>query len=637
MSQTPTEPSTDGDPSTGGPEFFAVGFGQFQNFPAIDVAPEIERIAGHFAAFGIRQAADWDVPLGDRDGAAAQERLDAWVDSAAPGTILYWVGHGISNQLNSGLVHAASPTDAGEQSKLVTPAALAQAITTRDRDMAHRDHWALVLVDACKSSRFIEQVSQELDMRGGPRRVLLLASSPPTAAATLGQLGAAIASVVESLVTVAEVDLIRLATEIKRALAPIGAWSVKNVEHVVLANRRALPEGLQATADEARRLSAAVAELPSDQRRTSVSTLPDAAEPLRFDVVATPHFTGRQAELATINAWLATTDSMLVVTGAPGSGKSALLGRTLLRHHPLFADAAPGAPTGAAPAAGAVPVDAAVRLTGATVDATIAALARRLGVGEPPTNVDTEGRTSWLLGALGGRRPIVLLDGLDEAADVTGVSALIRRLTDAGRARALIGSRTSADAHWGRPGAPGDDILQRLGAADLLVVERDPEAIVGYVRAVLHAGIAEEAWNDGLENSATRLSVAPDFLFAHLAAIELIARPELATSGWLDDVLARGVPALFRQALTRLSDVEPRHAVLLHALAERRGRGLPIEGGVWLAIADRIAEGAEVSVADLSNVLRDAAPYVMVDSEFGRTAYRLAHRIFEDEMLGRPS
>ncbi len=631
MSQATTDPSSG---AVADPEFFAVGFGSYQNFPHLDIEPEIERIARQFEAFGVRRSIDWDAPMDTRDWPAVEKRLESWVSSGATGSILYWVGHGLSNQEFSGLAYASSPNDVKNQKGLVTPGDLARFIKRRDEDEADADHWALILIDACQSARFIEQLNVALDNDGGPRRVLLLASSPPNAVATLGRLGKAVEDALRSFLNVPEVSLVRLAQEIKIKLESIGAWIPKEVVHVILHNRRALPESLRTTLDNASALVGYMEAMPETDRTILQSEL--AAAELGE---AAFHFSGRATELAMMGTWLASSVPMLVVTGAPGSGKSALLGHLLLRSNPVVWNALrPTLGASAGPDLSAGPkIDAAVRLTGVTTKGLITALAAHLGLGAP-SDAEAEEQTAWLMANLAGRaRSIVLADGLDEAADVFGVVGLMSRLASSGQLRFVVGTRRSISSEWGIEEPDRADIIERLVndiGSEVLYLERDPDALSAYVRLRLEA--AATAGVVGLRpripRAVEQLRGAPDFLSARLAVLELIARPSLVDEGWLIAVVNEGPAAIFRQALRRLDALNPRFRPLLMALAERRGRGMPSETLIWLAAAQGIAAGGPMpQAADLDELLSDAgAPYLLVDNEFDSTAYRLAHRVFVD-------
>ena len=123
------------------------------------------------------------------------------------------------------------------------------------------------------------------------------------------------------------------------------------------------------------------------------------------------YFTGRRAALAELAKWLADPDAdtrLRVLTGDPGSGKSAVLGRLVTLADPSSPLRAPGlaADPGSVPPAGSI--TAALLAKGKTAGELMTELAASLGAGP-----DTE-----LAGTLDAR-PVftVVIDALDEATD----------------------------------------------------------------------------------------------------------------------------------------------------------------------------------------------------------------------------
>lgn len=119
------------------------------------------------------------------------------------------------------------------------------------------------------------------------------------------------------------------------------------------------------------------------------------------------------------------------------------------------------------------------------------------------------------------------------------------------------------------------------------------------------------------------------FLFARLAVREII-RESLwltASDAELDDLLGHGHAGIFGRAVTRYETTAPRIAALLRALAYAFGNGFPRNDGIW-AEAGTALYGSPLDDRDIERALNDAASYIMKDSEYQQTTYRLAQRTF---------
>ena len=120
------------------------------------------------------------------------------------------------------------------------------------------------------------------------------------------------------------------------------------------------------------------------------------------------------------------------------------------------------------------------------------------------------------------------------------------------------------------------------------------------------------------------------------AVHEIIANPALLTpeSGQdLEILLGQDHRALFANAVGRLAAASPTAGPLLEALALARGRGLPRADRIWATVAAAVAGGDALREADIDDLLATAAPYVMLDAEYGQSVYRLAHQTFREYFL----
>ncbi|MGH3569695.1 MAG: WD40 repeat domain-containing protein [Pseudonocardia sp.] len=447
-----------------------------------------------------------------------------------------------------------------------------------------------------------------------------------------------------------DIEFSELWRELKRNL-PGSAVIPKNVEDAALRRRVPVPAGFSIPMDVRAVVQQVLAELSDDERRHFVPK----AQGAELGEVSW-YFEGREDERHRIVDWLRSASSGLrVVTGRAGSGKSALLGDVLVRSrlelsrvlvdHGLLASLAqhesppPEVFDTALHLTGLNPVDVVDRLS---VDLQLADTARR----EEPLSA----RIDALTRSIRERKAAttILVDALDEAVDpLTVAAAVLRPLVAIPGMRVVVGTRRSTHEGPDQPEPDDQNLIDALGAdrSQTIEVSRDPLAISRYVCRRLLTGLAtqqldlEPAAIDAVGNAIA--AAGREFLFARLAVHELLASPELLTNPiGLTGLLGGDHRTLFASAVDRLRRRRPAHAPLLRALGFAQGRGLPMRDGVWAAIANALSEqdGLDhvVSDADISVLLYDAAPYIMIDSEHGQTVYRLAHRTFVEHFRSAP-
>ena len=168
-------------------------------------------------------------------------------------------------------------------------------------------------------------------------------------------------------------------------------------------------------------------------------------------------FTGRRRALSHLVAWLTaapdTADNVRVVTGGPGSGKSAVLARLVTMSDPRYRAGMPAPLAAGNPVADLPPgaIDVAVHARTAPTDEVVSALAAAAGAPQ----ADLDGLIDRLL-----ERPeafTIAVDALDEADDPPALALALRRLAsetaDAG-VRLLVGTR---------PGGPDRRLITALG------------------------------------------------------------------------------------------------------------------------------------------------------------------------------
>jgi WD40 repeat protein len=350
-------------------------------------------------------------------------------------------------------------------------------------------------------------------------------------------------------------------------------------------------------------------------------------------------FTGRHAALAEACRWLRSPDgpATLVVTGDPGSGKSALLARLAVLADRKLRGRIPRLytlPAATLPDPGSI--TRFIHARGLTGDELMAGLCEACGV--PQTT--SPGR---LLAALAGRAdPIVIIvDAVDEAGLRTGpadgrqagdgqdqvVSLVLAPLIQAAGPsplRLILGTRRHLVPALGEP-AEVLDLDQDLYA--------DPASVRRYVESCLVELSEESAYRHQprayLQAVAEAVAGAAgsSFLVALITARSLALTPRLADPG--DQAWRRGLPTLAADAMRadldqRLGAEADRARELLLPLAYARGSGLPWED-LWPSLA-RALSGRRYTNEDL-DWLTDSVGYYITEStsQDGRSTYRLYH------------
>lgn len=316
------------------------------------------------------------------------------------------------------------------------------------------------------------------------------------------------------------------------------------------------------------------------------------AEPVWAPTV--DHFVGRARVLDELARYLAAPGDGRVwaVVGKPGSGKSAVLARTVLSSHWLTRDLVGGV---GGPPLGSVTV--AVHARGKTLGDVIAAIA-------DAADVDARDETGLLLRC----GPVsVVVDALDEAVrdEPRKIAVLLRKLADAG-SRVVVALRT------GPRGSASAEALGRLGSPVLLDLDSpdylDPGDIPRYVARCL--GDRPEA--DGVADRA-----GGNFLIAQLA-VRTVLNGGTSMATTLSMAVDEYLDACFPGRRNVVRD-------LLRPLAFTEDPGLPADG-TWLALANALS-GAEYTRNDLREVRGAVGTYLV---ERHGAVFRLFHRALED-------
>lgn len=360
------------------------------------------------------------------------------------------------------------------------------------------------------------------------------------------------------------------------------------------------------------------------------------------------YFSGRRELTRRIAEFLRASAGLMIVTGAAGSGKSALLARTVTLTDPRFLGTKRFADLverlretepETIPPEGAV--DVAVLARNRNSLEVLRAIAD--GIGVSPAAGDNEGQAlrDAIADRAAERAVVVVLDGLDEAIqpelvvmEVLGpLGNLSSRRADHG-VRFLIGLRSSGpDTEPGAPRTLLNRVRDALAGAEELRTDEDPKTDIGdYVSAVLqhpdspYLDRPEEARNAG---KVIAESVEPSFLDARFAARKLREKAEpqdLTDRTWLDS-LAEGTWALLRDDLGDPGGLRTRHRfAVMRASAFALGRGVPW-ADVWPAMAEAVLDE---EIPNAAGVIADVLGgrlmgYLAQDVEDDRIVYRPVH------------
>ncbi|MEU1850551.1 caspase family protein [Streptomyces sp. NPDC019990] len=293
-------------------------------------------------------------------------------------------------------------------------------------------------------------------------------------------------------------------------------------------------------------------------------------------------FTGRVQALTAVADWLSAPradEGPLVVTGSPGSGKSALLGRVLALMD-LDSTARLTVPPGALPPTG-LPVIA-MNCLHSSIEQVVENLSAALDL-----------RSSTLPGvraALAARTDpvVIMLDGLDEASESGRIIAdVIEPLATLPAVRLIVGTRRSLIAALG-----GDAHVIDLDAPEY----SDDTDLTAYVRLLLEGrGSEPDSERAGHYRAHPERAAADAEAIAREARgsfsmAQLLTRAVLhgeVPGGDLSTLSSRGVDDLFTRYLDDFGPQKELVAGLLLPLAYAQGPGLP--GALWAPLAEALA------------------------------------------------
>ncbi|GGQ26310.1 hypothetical protein GCM10010266_57060 [Streptomyces griseomycini] len=638
-------------------EALVVSLGTYDHHPHYDL-PDADRHAEEFRLLARRLGFTADVPpvTGTKDEVV--QSLRGFAKSPARRRLVYWIGHGVQTGRDQTVLPCRDYSPDGLDGHL-RPGELADLVRRMSGDV-------LLVIDACHAAFTAQDVYTDVfrseDNHFGPRP-LAKGSADFRGVGVLGTVRgderAQLGTWLNAFRAVCDNPLFEfrerlLWTPYAQALH---AAEVIEAVNTVLAEDCVYPQlhggqrllGLFVNPYHdamARPLSAAA---PSRRRELLDAHVQDLLK-RRFTGLLleddTAYFTGRKHCLDRLVEWLAAPDrsGALIVTGSPGSGKSALLAQLALMtvsHTPQSEGLSPER-RGALLYA----IDAGIQCRGRSAVECARELAGGLRVKEPEDGwPDLRAVMDDLLAACRSAASVAfLVDGLDEA-DRTQLDTLIADvlvpLAQEPNVRVLIGTRPLDGG-----AAP---LLDGATTLDLdTAPDRDAD-IAGYVRARLSGPAspyrdAEETLEWVCQELVRRSQGT--FLVAKLLSSALLRLNKRVGPGdaAFRRILASGLEDAWDHEIRALDDAAPGAEPgsgwalgLLLPLALSFGAGLPEDDKTWLTAARALAAArGDVRVYGETDVIwirRVAGAHIVAHGEGGQPVFRLNHEALAHHVL----
>jgi hypothetical protein len=345
------------------------------------------------------------------------------------------------------------------------------------------------------------------------------------------------------------------------------------------------------------------------------------------------YFTGRTEARREMCAWLESGPPLLVVTGGPGTGKSALLAHVLVGTDSRWATSAPAD----GPRPPLYVIDVALHLKGLTFDDVVERLAVLSDVrAEDPGELLVALRDRL---TAAGRPVTVMCDALDEAATVEEtlrIARLLNELAVAGVARVVVGVRTA-------PAGSMRARVQRAWGRSTPIIDLESDHflrhsdIAEYVARRLAGDDTESRYRDApaLHDLAAAVAARSqhNFLVAQLTSRWLLlpGTPVPGVGVHLEEELPSTVGEAMEKYLDAFGPDKALVERILTALAFAAGGGLP-RNDLWLRLAEALTPGVTASAADLARVFDSAATYLIETAvrPDGLPTYRLYHEVLDE-------
>jgi hypothetical protein len=343
-------------------------------------------------------------------------------------------------------------------------------------------------------------------------------------------------------------------------------------------------------------------------------------------------FSGRSEALHAIITWIKDKRAPrgFVVTGQPGSGKSALLARIAILADPAWSSQAVKADKDRGVDVELPPpscIDVAIHARGKDERELLLEFAFSLS---PQLDSSSSQPNQIVDQVLKERkeRTLLLVDALDEALRPIACAQLLRHLAEMG-VFIIVSARDG--------GATSDSLISQLGKQFLsLNIDSDQyrssEDVSRFVERCLRAWpgspyAAADQTDTSIREIAQEVSRRADksFLVASMTVRALVLRTQRVEAKNLEE-LPETVSQAFQLDLDRYPVYEQRRLkFVLGALAFAQGSGLPQE--LWYPVVKSLA-GDDLTRSDIDYWSREASFYIVSSYEFGKPVRRLYHEAF---------
>ncbi|MFG2440777.1 hypothetical protein [Streptomyces sp. NPDC048508] len=595
----------------------------------------------------------------------APELLQRWKDlrqQAEPGEplVLHFAGHGVQAR-TGGLYLAASGGQAQQELLSDTCVSFGQLLETAENS----GRPVLFFLDVCAAGQaLVQQQLADLAARrrqDAARNVWIIGACTHDAITYGARFTTAAAVVLQQLAdgdlditpTLAYVPIETLATAVDRHLARTDRAAGRPRQGIIrTAHVQADVEPQPFFPNPAHSRTPhrnLLAGMDPRLREFALGCSPDL-DPLHFATraagTATANdilFSGRRSQLDRIQEWVDQTGQgpLLVVTGGPGSGKSALLGVTACVLHPEL-----------------VPIGERIARVVEYFDpyqpATVLAVhARQLTLQQiadslrhqlhQQRSIDLPQESSAadlppLRDAIRAAGDVlVLLDALDEAADPAAVldELILPLLADGVGCRVMIGTRKWWDLLPALRQYLDEEPDAELDLDPATALDRDllAEDLDTYLRRLLPR---RDFPRDKIRRTADRLAQYSDhgaFLVASLYANHLLTTPSRAHAA-----PPCSITEVFDLHVDTLADKDPWIRTVLNVLGQARGQGMPLELIHAAALAQQAADATQGArpLADTRRALAKAAFYLRTTPEDDQCLlYRYFHQALTDHTKDR--
>lgn len=592
----------------------------------------------------------------------------------AESLIVHFAGHGVTGPGNQALFLATRETTRGN-----LPWTAAQVGTwLGEAEAVAGGPPVLLLLDVCGAGRPV--VQQLMDgIRSADRRAWVIAACAPDEKTYQARFTSATGIVLERLregrldisPTVEHVPVETLAREIDRELARSAAvedlpsQSVLRTAHAEA--RVPVPSFL---------LNPSYRETAGGRFRQALETglwqfaaaVDPALDPLHFisrasgtpqqqDIAQGCFFTGREEQLGAIKRWLEgpSEPSLMVVTGSPGSGKSALLGVVACLAHPQLREVtrqiAQAVDRRGRPELN--PDLAAVHARQRGHAEVLASIAFQLGLGEEPGRGWTATAVLDRIASQRSRPVTVMVDALDEASLDTALVEVLIRLArgrrqpdedDPGKDRVLCRVLVGTRPWWDRYSVLLEDLddSEQLVDLDMVSIEQKTTELTDYLCDILETSRAYSGPGTVALREATAGAVAKQlgarheagaFLLASLFAHYLVHQDAAPNVEQVVQRIPANLPAMLELHLDVLQQEHPAMSAVLAAVAHGYGQGMPLEVIHHVAEAFVPPGGEAPDLDDTHKALTAASFYLRYSTDTdGQRLYRFYHQSLVDHL-----